>query len=387
MRPLNPDGHLLAAVATFLLLAAGPAAAGPEPSGPPEEAKGWKKEVVAEGVRRPWAVTWLPDGTPLVTAKAGTLHTVKDGKFVEVPTEGLPKVFDANQGALMDIAVRSADGKTQVYMTVSVGTKEENRTALVRGEYAGGKVTGIKTLFQVEPGKDSDQHFGSRLLWLSDGTLLMSVGDGGNPPVTVGGKLAREQAQDLGSHLGAVLRLTADGKPAEDNPFRDRDGAKPEIWTYGNRNVQGLALDPKSGRVWANEHGPKGGDEVNLLQKGKNYGWPDATFGRDYRTGEEIGKTSVEGAEDPKVVWTPATAPSGLAFYTADRHPKWQGSLFSGGLVSKDVRRITLDGDKVVGQERMTIDSRVRDVRQGPDGHLYVLTDEENGQLLRIEPE
>jgi aldose sugar dehydrogenase len=366
-------------------------AAQPQPTGEPPAAKGWKAVTVAEGVSRPWGIAWLPDGRPLITAKDGTLHTVRDGKFDDIPMDGLPEVFSSNQGAFMDIAVHPADkdaNNARVYMTLSTGTRDANRTVLVRGTFDGKGVVDIKTLFQVEPTKDTNQHFGSRLLWLPDGTLLMSIGDGGNPPAQIGGMLAREQAQNLGSHLGSVLRLTAEGKPASGNPKFGDKNAKPEIWCYGNRNIQGLTRDPKTGRIWANEHGPRGGDEVNLLEAGRNYGWPEVTLGRDYRSGDAIGKTTAQGMVDPKVVWIPATAPSGLAFYTGTHFPDWRGSLFSGGLVSGDIRRIQLDANgNVVRQERLKIGDRVRDVKQGPDGYLYVLTDETDGKLLRIEPD
>jgi aldose sugar dehydrogenase len=376
-----------ALAATIVALVAVGLRAQPEPTGPPPEAQGWRAVTVAEGLRHPWGLAWLPDGRTLVTAKHGTLHVLEKNRFQEVPLDGLPSVFSENQGALMDIALQPGQGgDPRVYMTLSTGTEEENRTILVRGAFDGRRVGNIETIFRVEPAKSGAQHFGSRLLWLPDGTLLMSVGDGGNPPLRIGGMLAREQAQNQQSHLGAVLRLTADGKPAPDNPFVNEANARPEIWTYGNRNIQGLARDPQSGRVWANEHGPFGGDELNLLQAGRNYGWPLQTHGRDYRTKEEIGKRSVEGMVDPHVIWTPAHAPSGLAFYTGDRYPDWRGSLFSGGLASKDIRRVILDGNgNVTGQERFTIDRRVRDVKQGPDGYLYAITDEEDGRLLRIE--
>jgi aldose sugar dehydrogenase len=377
----------IAAAASFLLALAAPAAAQPEPGGAPPEATGWRAVPVADGIRHPWGMTWLPDGRLLVTAKAGTLHVLNKDRFDEVPVEGLPRVFGAGQGGLLDIVLHPKD-QSRVYMTLSAGTEQENRTILVRGRFDGRRVTDVETLFRVQPGKSGGQHFGSRLLWLPDGTLLMSIGDGGNPPQQIGGMLAREQAQNLESHLGSVLRLTEDGKPAPDNPFVEKEGARPEIWSYGHRNIQGLARDPDSGRIWANEHGPLGGDELNLLEAGQNYGWPLVTLGRDYKTKEEIGTDAMEGMVDPRVVWTPAHAPSGLAFYTGDRFADWRGSLFSGGLRSEDVRRIALDSDgTVTGQERLSIESRVRDVRQGPDGFLYVLTDEENGRLLRIEPE
>lgn len=377
----------IAAAASFLLALAAPASAQPEPTGPPPEAKGWRAVTIAEGIRHPWGMSWLPDGRLLVTAKAGTLHVLNKDRFDEVPVDGLPRVFSAGQGGLLDIALHPKD-QSRVYMTLSAGTEQENRTILVRGRFDGTRVTDVETLLRVQPGKSGGQHFGSRLLWLPDGTLLMSIGDGGNPPQQIGGMLAREQAQHLESHHGSVLRLTEDGKPAPDNPFVKKEGARPEVWSYGHRNIQGLARDPDSGRIWANEHGPLGGDELNLLEAGQNYGWPLVTLGRDYKTKEEIGTDAMEGMVEPRVVWTPAHAPSGLAFYTGDRFPDWRGSLFSGGLRSEDVRRIALDSDGMVTvQERLSINSRVRDVRQGPDGFLYVLTDEENGRLLRIEPE
>ncbi|CAN5676628.1 PQQ-dependent sugar dehydrogenase [soil metagenome] len=363
----------------------------PEPTGTPPEAKGWRAATVAEGLEQPWGIAWLPDGRPLITAKEGTLHTVRDGEVQKIEIEGLPKVFSDNQGALMDIAVHPQDTdakNARIYMTLSTGSEDENRTALVRGTFNGERVTGIETLFQVEPAKGTSQHFGSRIVFLPDGNLLMSIGDGGNPPAEIGGMPAREQAQNLRSHLGSVLRLTADGKPAPGNPFADKKDAQPEIWSYGHRNIQGMTRDTKTGRVWATEHGPKGGDELNHVEEGKNYGWPKVTLGRDYRSGDEIGQETAEGMIDPKVIWTPATAPSGLAYYSGDAFPQWRGNLFSGGLVSQDVRRIELDDNgKVVRQEQLKIGDRVRDVKQGPDGFLYVLTDETDGKLLRIEPD
>jgi aldose sugar dehydrogenase len=375
--------------ACVALLAAPAVAQPPEPSGPPPAAKGWKATTVAEGLAQPWGMAWLPDGRILITTKEGALHVWDGKKMGRIAADGLPPVFSAGQGALMDVSVHPKPaGDPQVYLTMSTGNKQENRTILVRGTLEKDRLTKIQTLFEVEPAKSGAQHFGSRLLWLPDGTLLMSVGDGGNPPVRIGDMLAREQAQNLGSHLGAVLRLTEDGKPASDNPFVDKEGAQPEIWTYGHRNIQGMARDEASGRVWVNEHGPFGGDELNLIERGENYGWPLVTHGRDYRTKEEIGKTQMEGMKDPHVIWIPAHPPSGLAYFTGDSFPDWKGSLFSGGLASRDIRRIALDGNgRVTGQERLEIGARVRDVRQGPDGYLYALTDEKNGRLLRIEPE
>lgn len=376
------------ACAAFTLFVA-PSIAQIEPTGEPPEADGWRAATVAEGIEHPWGLAWLPDGRLLVTAKNGTLHILSGDKFEAVEMEGLPEVFTEGQGGLLDISVHPNDKENvRVYMTMSTGTQDANRTTLVRGVFDGQRVRDIQTLFQATPDKSGGQHFGSRLQWLPDGTFLMSIGDGGNPPQTVGGMLARDQAQNLGSHHGSILRFTEDGKPASNNPLASREGALPEIWSYGHRNVQGLARDPDSGRIWANEHGPRGGDELNLLEGGRNYGWPLQSYGRDYRTGEPIGERSVQGMVGPEVAWVPAHAPSGLAFYTGDRFPQWRGSLFSGGLVSEDIRRIELDGNgNAVRQDRLDIGSRVRDVKQGPDGFLYAITDEENGRLLRIEPD
>ena len=351
----------------------------------PPKVQGWRAVTVAEGIPQPWAMAWLPDGRMLVTSKGGTLHLLNGNRFDAIAMEGLPKVLNQGQGGLLDIAIHPAD-KTdpRVYLTLSTGTREANRTTLVQGRFDGKRVHGIKVLFQVTPDKSGGEHFGSRLLWQPDGSLLMSVGDGGNPPQKIGNMLAREQAQNLASHQGTILRLTDQGKPAAGNPLASRTNALPEIWSYGHRNIQGMTRDA-AGRVWATEHGPRGGDELNLVEGGQNYGWPLQSYGRDYRTAEPIGKPVVAGMTAPKVAWVPSPAPSGLAFYTGTEFPQWRGSLFSGGLAAMDVRRIILDKDgKVAGQERLDIGKRVRDVRQGPDGHLYLLTDESNGKLLKI---
>ncbi|UQV47723.1 sorbosone dehydrogenase family protein [Janthinobacterium lividum] len=357
---------------------------------PPAAKQQWKAITVAEGVRQPWGIAWLGEGRALVTSKQGTLHLLNGKTFTDVALEGMPKVFTGGQGGLLDIVLHPQDaGKAapRVYMTVSTGSNDANRTTLVRGVFDGKKVTGIQTLFKVATDKSGGQHFGSRLLWLPDGTLLMSVADGGNPPLRIGDRLAREQAQNLATHQGSILRLTEEGKPAPGSPLAAK-GALPEIWSYGHRNVQGLALDPVSGRVWATEHGPYGGDELNLVVAGGNYGWPLQSYGADYTTHEPVGKHEVAGMINPSVAWVPSPAPSGLAVYTGDKIAAWRGSIFSGGLAAKDIRRIAVDANgKVTGQDRLAIGARVRDVRQGPDGYLYALTDEDNGRLLRIVPQ
>ena len=372
-----------------LACAALPALAQVEAGGAPPEAKGWRMETVTDALPRAWGMAWLPDGRMLVTGKEGSLHLVAGKQVSAVPIEGLPTLMTSGQGGLLDIAIHPADkgDKVRVYMTMASGTSSENRTVLVQGIFDGKKVSGVKTLFQASPSKTGGQHFGSRIAWLPDGTLLMSIGDGGNPPQRVGNMLARDQAQNLGSHNGSILRLSADGKAAPGNPLAGKSGALPEIWSWGHRNIQGIVVDPE-GRVWASEHGPRGGDEINRIEGGKNYGWPLQSFGLDYSSREPIGKHSVPGMVDPVVAWSPSPAPSGLAWYTGNAFPQWRGSLFSGSLAAEDLRRIAFDKDgKVVRQERLDIGARVRDVRQGPDGQLYVLTDEDKSRLLRIVPD
>ena len=354
----------------------------------PPLAKGWKLETVATGAPQPWGMAWLPDGRMLVTGKKGTLHLLNGKTFQDIPLDGLPNLYTSGQGGLLDIAVHPGDKTNpRIYMTMSSGTDDDNRTVLVMGTFDGKRVTGVKQIFAVNLGKNGGQHFGSRILFLPDNTLLMSIGDGGNTPQRVGTMLARDQAQNLATHQGKILRLNDQGQPVGKGALAAQANARPEIFSYGHRNVQGLARDPKSGRVYANEHGSRGGDEINQIVAGKNYGWPLQSYTLDYSTQEPIGMKVVPGIEQPIVVWTPSPAPSGLAFYTGKAFPQWQGSLFSGSLAGQDVRRVQLDANgKVTAQELLPVGKRVRDVRQGPAGQLYMLTDEAKGSLLRIVP-
>ena len=354
----------------------------------PPLAKGWQLDTVATGVPQGWGMTWLPDGRMLVTGKGGTLHMLNGKTFQQVKMDPLPNLFVGGQGGLLDIAVHPGDKTNpRIYMTMASGTDASNRTALVMGTFDGKRVTGIRTLFSVRQAKSGGQHFGSRILFLPDTTLLMSIGDGGNTPQRVGKMLARDQAQNLATHQGKILHLTDAGKPVGTGAAEAQPNRLAEIHSHGHRNVQGLALDPKTGRVWASEHGSRGGDEINLIEAGNNYGWPLQSYTLDYTTREPIGKKVVPGTVQPIVVWTPSPAPSGLAFYTGKAFPQWQGSLFSGSLAGKDVRRVQLNAaGKVTAQELIPVGQRVRDVRQGPDGQLYVLTDEAKGTLLRIAP-
>jgi glucose/arabinose dehydrogenase len=358
-----------------------------EPTGDVPEAKGWGTEVVVDGLEHPWSIAWLPDGSALITERPGRLRILRDGALVREPVKVLPPVLSHGQGGLLDVALHPEFERNRlVYLTFATGTPDANRTALARGRLQDDRLQDVEVIFENADVKSGGQHFGSRLLWLPDQSLLMSIGDGGNPPISFAGGNIRDQAQSLATHFGTIVRLTEDGRAHPDNPFVDQKGARPEIYSYGHRNIQGLALDPASGRVWANEHGSRGGDELNLIESGKNYGWPEVTYSMEYWGPRVSDETSRPGVVDPLINWTPSKAPSGLAFYTGDRYPGWQGNLFSGALVFGEVRRIVLDGAKVVDEEKLTIGNRVRDVRQGPDGYLYVLIDSGEGSLLRIEP-
>ena len=355
---------------------------------PSSTARGFKQATVAEGLERPWGMAWLPDGSMLISEKAGRLRLLKNGVLEPTPIAGVPSVMSSGQGGLMDVSIHPRFAENRfVYLTYASGTADANRTRIARARFDGKALQDLRVIFEVSQVKSGTQHFGSRILWLPDGTMLVAIGDGGNPPVQLEGDLIRKQAQNLRSRLGKIVRLNDDGSIPRDNPFATNANADPAIWSYGHRNIQGIAFDPGTKRVWVTEHGARGGDELNLAEAGKNYGWPLVTHSQEYAGGEISQERSRPGMVDPKVVWTPATAPSGLAFYTGDRFPAWRGNLFAGGLVSQDVRRIELDAaGNVRSQEEISIGQRVRDVRQSPDGLLYVLTDESNGKLIRLEP-
>lgn len=376
-------------ISLFLLAGACTAPKGSVPlSGDVPEAEGWKTETVIEGLSHPWSVVWLPGDAErlLITERTGQLRMVVNGELLSETISGLPEMYLSGQGGLLDVTLHP-DFKTNrlVYFTYATGDEDANRTTVGRGELDGLQLRNFKEIFRVSDDKTKDQHFGSRMLWLPDHTFLLTLADGGNY-IRFDGDWIREQAQNPETHIGKVLRLTENGKPAPGNPFINQEAAMPEIWTLGHRNIQGIARDPQSGRIWANEHGSRGGDELNLLKAGKNYGWPDATYSLEYHYLRISSTTELPDMEGPKVVWTPAQAPSGLEFYTGDVFPDWYGDLFSGGLAGEQVRRIILDGEEVTGEEAITIGKRVRHVAQGPDGYLYILTDHEDGELIRIVP-
>lgn len=362
---------------------------GPVPlSGEVPEAEGWNSEVVVDGLVHPWSIVWVPGEQfdMLITERPGRIRIVQDGVLQARTISGLPEIFVSGQAGLLDISLHPEFEENRlVYLTYATGDEESNRTTVGRGTLDGFSLTGFEEIFRVNDNKTGDQHFGSRILWTTETTFLLSLADGGNY-IRFEGEWIREQAQNPESHLGKVLKLTEDGDPAPDGPFLKDVKALPEIWTLGHRNIQGLALDPGTGRVWANEHGSRGGDELNLLKAGANYGWPEVTYSREYHYTKISDETSGPGMEDPKIVWTPAQAPSGLVFYTGNRFPGWKGNLFSGGLKGEQVRRIVLEGESVQREESIPLGRRVRSVVEGPDEYLYVLTDHEDGELIRIIP-
>jgi glucose/arabinose dehydrogenase len=352
--------------------------------------RGFRAVSLVQGLEHPWGMAWLPDGEMLITERPGRLRRVRDGKLVPEPVAGVPEVFNKGQGGLLDISLHPRfEENRRIYFTYAHGSRLANRTRVATAVLSGKSLENWEVIFEVAASKAGGQHFGSRMLWLPDQTLLVSIGDGGNPPVRLEGDWIRKQAQNRGSHLGKILRIKADGTVPGDNPFTGSTGAEPALWSYGHRNIQGLAYDSLRSMVWASEHGALGGDELNLINAGGNYGWPAVTYSREYFDGSKISPhTSKPGMINPTVVWMTAIAPSGLVVYDGDRFERWRGDVFVGGLKSQDIRRIDLDrSGRVTGQTALRIGERVRDVRQGPDGLLYVLTDESSGRLIRLEPD
>jgi len=337
--------------------------------------------TVAEGLERPWGIAFLPDGRALVTERPGRLRIVgMDGKLSE-PLDGVPAVDAVKQGGLLDVALDPEFATTRlVYLSYAEKRAGGNGTTVARGRLGDSGLEGVQVIFRQQPAVSSGHHFGSRLVFARDGRLFVTLGDRFTE---------RDQAQTLDNHLGKVVRIERDGKIPADNPFLGRPGALPEIWSYGHRNVQGAALHPATGELWTNEHGPKGGDELNRDLPGRNYGWPKVTYGVEY-SGEKISDSpTAPGIEPPVHYWVPSIATSGLLFYTGARFPHWRGSAFVGGLASKQLVRLEMDGHRVVREERLlegVVNERVRDVEQGPDGSIYLLTDEIKGRLLRVEP-
>lgn len=337
--------------------------------------------TVAEGLRHPWSIAFLPDGDFLVSERDGGLRMVHDGRLEPRPIDGVPAAFAEGDGGLLGVALHPRfDDNRLVYLCLSVGSANANASSVVRGRLSGRALVDVRTIFTAAPMKEDSAHFGCRLLFAPDGRLLVTLGDGRFHPY---------QAQALDNDLGKIVRLEDDGSVPVDNPFARRWLARPEIYSYGHRNVQGIALNPLTGEVWIHEHGPKGGDEVNVLHAGANYGWPMTTQGVDY-SGQLVSERSgMPGVEAPFLVWVPSIAPSGMAFYSGKKIPQWQGDLFVGALAGRHLRRVHLLGTTVAAQEALLADmhERIREVQEGPDGYLYVATDASPGRVLRIEPD
>jgi glucose/arabinose dehydrogenase len=336
--------------------------------------------VVARGLASPWALAFLPDGRMLVTEKAGRLRIIGADGRAGPPLEGLPPVAASGQCGLLDVVVDPQFAENGLifwtFAEPAAGGAAGNSTAVARGRLAGDRLTEVRTVFSQQPKVDSGFHCGSRIAFARDGTLFVGLGD----------RFSRkDDAQNPGNHLGKVVRITRDGQPAPDNPRAA--GMAPEVWSLGHRNIQGAAVHPGTGELWAVEHGPQGGDEVNVAERGRNYGWPLVTYGRNYGLGTRIGEEGPKpGYEQPLHYWVPSIAPSGAAFVTSDRYPGWQGNLLVGALRGRVLVRLSLDGRRIVGEERLLLDlaERIRDVRQGPDGWIYLLTDGSDGRVLRL---
>ncbi|HEV7371334.1 PQQ-dependent sugar dehydrogenase [Arenibaculum sp.] len=334
-------------------------------------------ETLADGLEHPWGLAFLPDGRALVTERPGRLRILEPGGALSDPLSGVPEVFAQRQGGLLDVAVDPEfETNGLVYLSYAEPGEGGASTAVARGRLAEGGLDDVEVIFRQEPKVSGGAHFGSRIAFSPDGTVFVGLGE----------RFKFDPAQDLSNHLGAVVRVNPDGSVPDDNPFVGESGARPEIWSYGHRNIQGAAVHPETGALWVVEHGPRGGDEVNIAEAGRNYGWPLVSWGRHY-AGENIPDPPTRPDLAQSVFhWTPVIAASGMDFYTADLFGDWQGDLLVGGLVAKSIIRLDQDGQEVSEAERLNLGARVRDVAVGPEGAVYALTDEDNGAVLRLTP-
>jgi glucose/arabinose dehydrogenase len=339
-------------------------------------------ETVVNGLQHPWALAFLPDGRMLVTERPGRLRIVTPDGKLSPPVAGLPKVFASGQGGLLDVIVdRDFSRNRTIYFCFAEPFGPGARTSLARARLPDGEyIEDLQIIFRQDGPPSRGNHFGCRIVQMPDNNLFLTMGDHFT---------TRDEAQNLANHIGKIVRIAPDGSVPKDNPFVGRRGAKPEIWSYGHRNSQGAAINPVSGKMWMHEHGPRGGDEINIPEAGKNYGWPVIGFGVDYSGAKIHESTQKPGMEQPIRQWTPVIAPSGMAFYTGDLFPQWKNNLFIGGLAALALVRLELDGDKVTKEERLlqNMNERIRDVRAGPDGALWLLTDSSSGRLLRLTPD
>lgn len=339
-----------------------------------------KVSVHAEGLEHPWSLAFLPDGRALVTERPGRMRYVSPNGELSEPIAGVPQVDARGQGGLLDVALDPDFAQNGlIYLSYAEAGSGGNGTAVARGRLNGERLEDVDVIFRQLPKKNSSKHFGSRLVFDREGHLFITLGERSS---------FADEAQNLTGHLGKVVRIKRDGGVPEDNPFVGREGVRPEIWSYGHRNPQGAALRPEDGSLWVIEHGARGGDEINIVRPGRNYGWPVIAYGRHY-SGLKIGEgTHKAGMEQPIFYWDPSIAPSGAMFYTGNAFPQWRGNLFVGALKDHLLVRLTLDGDAVLRQDKYLeeLGLRIRDVRQGPDDAIYLLTDEDDGAILKVTP-
>ncbi|MCP1726294.1 glucose/arabinose dehydrogenase [Natronospira proteinivora] len=346
----------------------------------PLKAHDYQLETLAEGLEHPWSMAFLPDGQILVTERAGRLRLIEDSELHPEAIDGVPEAYVASQGGLFEVMPHPdyADNGW-LYLSLAHGTARANTTRVVRARLSDHALVDLEVIFEAEPTRSTPVHYGGRMTFLPDNTLLLGLGDGFD---------YREQAQNRANHLGSLLRLNEDGSIPDDNPFVDDEEAQDEIYSYGHRNIQGIIHDPATDRIWSHEHGPRGGDELNIIEAGTNYGWPLATHGVDYSGARITPHQSLPGMKDPVLVWTPAIAPAGLSQYRGEAFPDWDGDLLVAGLVSRSVVRVRLEGSSAAEQEQLfeELESRIRDVQVGPEGYIYLLTDQSNGRLIRVKP-
>jgi aldose sugar dehydrogenase len=366
---------------SFAMFAPLAAAAPPLPAQAPIVTAGYRVSEIAAHLDHPWSMAFLPDGSLLVTERAGRLRIIKDGVLLPQAVSGVPAVHTGSQAGLFDVVLHPNFAQNHLlYLTYAAGTKSANGTQVARARFNGSALLDLQVIFKALPLKDTDNHYGARMAFLPDGTFVLTIGEGFE---------YREKAQDLSSDLGKLVRLNEDGSVPQSNPFIGQAAVRPEIYTWGHRNEQGLVFDAQRNRLWETEHGPRGGDELNLIVARKNYGWPLITYGMDYSGAYVSPYTARAGLEQPVIYWTPSIAPSGLAIYHGDKFPAWDGDLFVGALAFKHLRRVHLDSTgNVLSQEQLLNDKhwRIRDVRVSPDGYLYVSTDEDDGRVLKLEP-
>lgn len=340
----------------------------------------FKTVTITNALEHPWSMAFLPDGDILVTERPGRLRLIKDGRLVPQQISGLPDIRATGQGGLLDVVLHpNYEKKGWLYFSYAEPGEGGVATAVSRAKLDGLRLRDVEKIFSMNIKSSGGRHFGSRLVFDNKGYLYITTGDRGK----------QDRAQLLNDHAGSVIRLHDDGSIPKDNPFVNRADAKAEIYSYGHRNPQGMTLHPQTGDVWLHEHGPQGGDELNRIQAGKNYGWPVITYGVNYFFGTKIGEgTHKPGMEQPLYYWVPSIAPSGMVFYTGDKFPRWKNNLFIGSLKFQLLVRLELDGEKVLKEERLLERElgRIRDVRNGPDGFLYLLTDKRNGAVIRLEP-